>query len=132
MRYEELVKLYFERSAALQGYWTIYLVIAGGLLAFSSMRKDKDLITGVLITVLFCCFAYKNLDAIHDVIDQRGAAVKLIKDTPATPEIAAARQALEPTLVAPDYPGTRNFHIFSDVLVLLALWAMELRRWKLD
>ena len=39
MNYSELIQLYFERSNALQSYWTLYVVIVGGLLAFSSLRK---------------------------------------------------------------------------------------------
>ena len=35
MSYSELIQLYFERSTALQWYWTIYVVVIGGLLAFS-------------------------------------------------------------------------------------------------
>ena len=47
MKYNELIQLYFERSNALQGYWTLYVLIIGGLLAFSSLRKQPDLVTGL-------------------------------------------------------------------------------------
>ena len=57
MKYNELVQLYFERSNALQGYWTLYVVIIGGLLAFSSLRKQPDHITGLLVTLLYAAFA---------------------------------------------------------------------------
>ena len=39
MKYNDLIQLYFERTTALQNYWTLYVVIVGGLLAFSSLRK---------------------------------------------------------------------------------------------
>ena len=45
MKYDELIQLYFERSNALQGYWTLYVVIVGGLLAFSSLRKLPAAVT---------------------------------------------------------------------------------------
>ena len=133
MSYADLIRLYFDRSNALQWYWTLYVVVIGGLLAFSSLRQRPDLVTGVLVTVLYCCFAYKNLDAIHDVTEQRFAVIQSIKDFPAStanpnetrPQV---RAALEPTLVAPVYPGVRNFHIGSDVLTIAAVWAMEWRR----
>jgi hypothetical protein len=134
MTYGELIRLYFERSIALQWYWTVYVVIVGGLLAFSSLRQRSDLLTAGLVTVLFCFFAYKNLGAIADVTFQRNAVVQVIKEygqSPKdSPELRQQRAALEPTLVAQPYEGTRNFHLASDVLTVAALWAMEWRRWK--
>jgi hypothetical protein len=126
MTYSELVQMYFERSNALQNYWTLYVVVIGGLLAFASIRKQPDVITTLLVTVLYCFFAYKNLDAIHDVTMQRYAILDLAKQA----KTAILGQVLEPTLVAPAWEGVRNFHIASDVLTVLALWAMELRRRK--
>src|SRR5205823_11397878 len=67
MKYNDLLQLYFERSNSLQWYWTIYVVVIGGLLAFSSLRQRPDVRTAVLVTVLYCFFAYKNLGAIRDV-----------------------------------------------------------------
>ena len=75
MDFPQLVTLYFERSVALQNYWTLYVVIIGGLLAFSSMRARPNRLTTVLITVLFLCFAYKNCGAILDVSKQRIAVL---------------------------------------------------------
>jgi hypothetical protein len=132
MRYADLIQLYFDRSNALQWYWTIYVVIVGGLLAFSSLRTRPDRITGVLVSVLFAMFAYKNLGAIHDTTMQRIAALQALREFPTAGPDAAnehrVAQALEPTLVTPAYEGVRNFHIASDVLTIAALWAMELRR----
>jgi hypothetical protein len=134
MTYGELIRLYFERSIALQWYWTVYVVVVGGLLAFSSLRQRSDLLTAGLVTVLFCFFAYKNLGAIADVTFQRNAVAQLIKEYGQSPndspELRQQRATLEPTLVAQTYEGTRNFHLASDVLTVAALWAMEWRRWK--
>jgi len=134
MTYSELIQLYFERSNALQGYWTLYVVIIGGLLAFSSLRKQRDVVTTILLTVLFSFFAYKNLGAIHDATEQRFAALHAIKQYPVGPFEKAAttqvREILEPTLTPPAYEGVRNFHIVSDLLTLATLWAMERRRMK--
>jgi len=63
MNYNELIQLYFERSNALQMYWNLYVVIVGGLLAFSSLRKQPAAITTVIVSVLFGLFAYENHDA---------------------------------------------------------------------
>jgi len=40
MNYNELIQLYFERSNAMQQYWNLYVIIVGGVLAFSSLRKQ--------------------------------------------------------------------------------------------
>ncbi|MDB5319694.1 MAG: hypothetical protein JWN40_1325 [Phycisphaerales bacterium] len=138
MKYADLVQLYFERSNALQWYWTIYVIVVGGLLAFSSLRQRPDLLTAILVTLLFAFFAYKNLGAIRDVTMQRTAVVSLIRQTPTqttsaagdTVELTHLRQLLEPTLITPDYEGIRNFHIASDLLTIAAFCAMEWRRRK--
>ncbi|HEY4329484.1 MAG TPA: hypothetical protein VGN88_07095 [Phycisphaerae bacterium] len=136
MQYADLVRLYFERSASLQGYWTLYVVIIGGLLAFSSLRHIPDKVTGILVTALFLFFAYKNLGAIHDVTLQRQATLEAIKATASPADAAGSaslseiRAKLEPTLVSPDWEGTQYFHITCDAITVLALWAMELRRMR--
>ena len=124
MQYNELIQLYFERSNALQSYWTLYVVVIGGVLAFASLRLRPDLVTTTLVTILFAFFAYKNLGAIHDVTIQRFAVLEMIKQT-ANP---AAGSVLNPTLLPPAYPGVRNFHVVTDLLTILTLWAMERRR----
>ena len=127
MTYAELVQLYFERSNALQAYWTVYVVVIGGLLAFSSIRKQPDRITTGLVTVLYLFFAYKNLDAIHDVTVQRFAVLESIRALSSSAG-GSAGKALEATMLPPAWEGVRNFHWASDVLTVAALWAMELRR----
>lgn len=152
MPYAELVQLYFERSTALQNYWTLYVVILGGLLAFSSMRQIPNRLTTILITVLFLSFAYKNCGAIVDVTNQRLAVLASIEaiNSNLTPEEALGkltpgealgklmppvfpaereiRKHLTPTMVGTDVQGVRRFHVFCDALTVLTLWSMEWRR----
>jgi hypothetical protein len=137
MKYDELIQLYFERSNALQWYWNIYVIAIGGLVAFSSFRPRKDAIKTALVTLLFCMFAYKNLDAIHDVTLQRFATLELIKESKASgsdaPDIKRVGEVLEPTLIlaTPDYEGlfgVRNFHVFCDLITVATVWLMELHR----
>jgi hypothetical protein len=132
MNFSELVHLYFERSNSLQGYWTVYVIIVGGLLAFSSLRKAPDPVTTVLISVLFAFFAYKNLGAIEDVSLQRFAVLEAIsrveQGEPA--QTGELRKLFGPTLNPPGIDGVRKFHLASDLLTIAALWAMELRRKK--
>ena len=134
MNFSDLLTLYFERSNSIQSYWTVYVVVVGGLLAFSSLRKEPDTVTTVLLTVLFAMFAYKNLGAIHDVTIQRFAILDTIR-TEQTSAAASAddselRKRIEPTLQPPEYAGVSNFHIASDILTIILLWAMEKRRRK--
>jgi hypothetical protein len=129
MNYAELIELYFSRSNALQWYWTVYVVVIGGLLAFSSLRQRPDRITGILVTILYVCFAYKNLGAIRDVTFERYAILDTIRATPADPgNVNRAKDKIEPVLNPPEYTAVRNFHVGCDVLTVAALWAMELRR----
>ena len=135
MDYGELVNLYFHRSNALQWYWTIYVVVIGGLLAFSSLRQRPDLYTAILITVLYSFFAYKNLGAIRDVTGERHAILAAMKQYNPSAfvvegHVESLRGLLEPTLMPPAYPGVRNFHVASDLLTILTLWAMEWRRMR--
>ena len=132
MKYNELIQLYFERSNALQAYWTLYVVILGGLLAFSSLRKQPAALTTALVTLLFALFAFKNLDAIHDVTVQRFAVLDAIKQIDATAggEIQQLRATLEPTLIPASFASVKATHLTADLLTILALWAMEYRRRK--
>ena len=134
MTYAELIQLYFERSNALQWYWTLYVVVVGGLLAFSSQRQRPDALTTAIVSVLFAFFAWKNLEAIRDTSQQRFAARDAITQfDPPEPDpqgLRKLRPLLEPTLNPPALPGVGIFHLASDVLTLAALWAMEWRRRK--
>jgi len=131
MNYNELIQLYFERSTAMQSYWNLYVIIVGGLLAFSSLRKQPAAITTLIVSILFALFAYKNLDAMHDTTVQRFAVMEAIKQYDPTTAVAVSKQVrdlLEPTLTPATYGSVKATHIVSDILTIAALWAMELRR----
>ena len=87
MNYSELIQLYFERTTALQNYWTLYVVIVGGLLAFSSLRKQPAALTTAIVSVLF---AYENLSAIQDTAAQRLATLEAIKSSDGAAAMRAA------------------------------------------
>ena len=135
MNYNELIQLYFERGNSMQAYWNLYVIIIGGLLAFSSLRKQPAAITTALVSILFALFAYKNLDAMHDVTAQRFAALQAIKqfDSSGTtvPSPKQVRDLIEPTLTPATYESVRATHVASDILTIAAIWAMEFRRRKL-
>jgi hypothetical protein len=132
MNYNELIQLYFERSNAMQQYWNLYVIIVGGVLAFSSLRKQPAAVTTALVCILFALFAYENLDAMKDTTAQRFATLDAIKqfDSGAPPP-KQLRDLLEPTLTPATYNSVRTTHVTSDILTIAALWAMELRRRRL-
>jgi hypothetical protein len=135
MNYNELIQLYFERSTAMQAYWNLYVIVVGGVLAFSSLRKQPAAITTALICILFGLFAYENLDAMKDTTAQRFAALNAIKQfdfgsAPATGP-KQVRDLIEPTLTPATYASVRFTHVTSDMLTIAALVAMELRRRRL-
>ena len=132
MNYNELIQLYFERSTAMQQYWNLYVVIVGGVLAFSSLRKQPAAITTLLVCILFALFAYNNLDAMKVTTTQRFATIEAIKQFDSGAGAASpskqVRDLLEPTLTPATYNSVRTTHVISDILTIAALWAMELRR----
>jgi len=136
MNYSDLIRLYFERSTAMQEFWNLYVVIVGGVLAFSSLRKQPAAVTTALVCLLFGLFAYENLDALHDVTAQRFATIEAIKkygsDTSNAPVDKQVRDLIEPTLTPATYSSVRTTHVTSDVLTIAALCAMEVRRRRLQ
>ena len=135
MNYNELIQLYFERSTAMQQYWNLYVIIVGGVLAFSSLRKQPAAITTLLVCILFALFAYNNLDAMKDTTAQRFATIDAIKQFDSGAGAASpskqVRDLLEPTLTPATYNSVRVTHLTSDILTIAALLAMELRRRRL-
>ena len=135
MNYNELIQLYFERSNAMQQYWNLYVIIVGGILAFSSLRKQPAAITTALVCILFALFAFKNLDAMKDTTAQRFATVEAIKQFDSGAATGATskqmRDLLEPTLTPATFGSVQATHMISDLLTIAALWAMELRRRRL-
>ncbi len=136
MNYNDLIQLYFERSTAMQEYWNLYVVVVGGLLAFSSLRKRPAPITTLIVSLLFALFAYENLDAMYDTTRQRFATIEAIKQVDSTGTNAGSlkqvRDLLEPTLTPATYGSVRTTHVISDILTIAALWAMEIRRRRLS
>jgi len=134
MNYSELIQAYFERSVALQWYWTIYVIVIGGLLGFSTIRKGPELVTTILVTLLYASFAFKNLGAIEATAEERQAILLAIKDDPASApnadQVRRLREKLEPKMPGYDIAGARHFHLACDLLTITFLWAKEWRRKK--
>ncbi len=130
MTYNDLLQLYFERSNALQAYWTLYVVIVGGVLAFSSLRREPAALTTLVVSILFVLFAYENLDAILETSRQRFAMLDALKASPI--DTQQVRASIEPTLRPATLGSSSMTHVISDMLTVAGLWVMELRRRKLS
>ncbi len=128
MPYPELIRLYFDRSNALQNYWTLYVVVIGGLLAFSTLRRRPDVVKSVLVCLLYVGFAYKNLSALCDVTAERLAILHAIDAATVPADAVPLHRELRPALNPTPYAGVRNFHLACDVMTLSAVLAMEWRR----
>jgi hypothetical protein len=132
MSYAELIQAYFERSVALQWYWTVYVLVIGGVLGFTTLRQRPDLVTTIAVTILFACFAFKNVGAIEATAEEREAIRAAFKQQSATGpravDIQLVRDKVEPTLSEYDIPGARYFHIACAVITIVYLWAKEMRR----
>ena len=132
MNYHELIQAYFDRTGALTWYWTVYIAVIGGVLAFSSFRLRPDVVTTVLVTLLYAGFAYKNLGAIEGTTREREAILSAIKDYPATGpdgrahDLKRLRDVLEPTLQPATIEDVRYFHLACDLMTIAVLWVKEL------
>src|SRR5690349_7195882 len=128
MSYNELIQLYFERSTAMQNYWNLYVLIVGGILAFSSMRKQPAAITTLLVCILFALFAYNNLGAMKDCTAQRfavlGAVQSFDANGGATANPKSLRDLLEPALTPASYDSVKRTHLVSDALTIITLMVM--------
>ena len=127
----DLIRQYFERATAIQNYWTVYILVIGGILAFSTFRPNRNLAKTLVLSLLYLCFAYRNCGAIVETIHQRDNFREAILKG----QISGAADGQNITHVVNTLTGTSpqgaiNFHILCDALTLAAIWSMELRRRK--
>ncbi len=113
----------------MQNYWNLYVLVVGGIHAFSSLRKYPPALTTLVVGLLF---AYQNLCAMKDCTRQRFAVLEAIPqfdaNAGATTNPKPVRDRLESTLTLATWTGVEAIHIASDVLTIIALLAIELRR----
>src|SRR5437870_3518856 len=111
MSYSELIQAYFERSVALQWYWTIFVLVIGGVGGFSTLRQRPEIVTTILVTILFAGFSFKNLGAIVATAEERQAILLAIKGYPAAGPNAAdinrVRDKLESKMPEYDVAGAQ-------------------------
>lgn len=133
MEYKDLIQLYFERSNALQVFWTIYVTVVGAILTVLAAREKRDIVVASIMTLGFAAFAAVNLDAMHDVTVQRiqtRNAIRNYEPTKSEPGLEKLRPMLEPTLKVPAVESIARFHIAADALTIAGIWVLALRKRK--
>lgn len=131
MDFKDLVNLYFERSNALQTYWSFYISIVLALLAFfgSLKRSRHNLLLTVFLSISFIVCAAMNLSALWDVTEARLAVKQLILtrtfSPPLDPEVLnAMRGVLKPATLG----WVVGTHLSGDILTLAGIWYLALRK----
>jgi len=133
MEFKDLVTLYFERSSAMQTFWSIYVTIALGLLAFIGSVKpspERNLLAGIL-SFSFVAFAAVNLDALVDVTIARNVAKELISNF--KPSATLTQEVIDKIMLTVRPPAVWTiivFHVTADILVLAGVWILTLRKGK--
>lgn len=132
----------FERSNALQTYWTYFGTVSFAIVGFIAIKApESDRVRlGAIATVGFVAFAAINLGALIDVTRQRLALQNALiaeqnalmeqSTTPVSTE--AAGHQLYVDLASTIRPATATqvaaFHIAFDVLVVIGIWLLALRQ----
>lgn len=134
MEFKDLLSLYFERSNAMQTYWNFYITIILALMAFFGTVKITPRIKYVIgiLLLAFIAFASVNLSALREVNQQRIDARTIIeqgmfKRDNAAPDQAVAEQLLK-DMNPPSIAGVTAMHITGDVLTVIAILVLVLKR----
>ncbi len=111
----ELLKVIFERSEALNGYWNLYIGVALGVLGLMASGKPftKHYYTKLFLSIGFLVFAASNLQVLYHTNLQREGLIALA----ATPYAEIAKHA-----GPPPHWLLFGFHLLLDAIVLGCIW----------
>jgi hypothetical protein len=127
----DLVTKFFERSNAIQAYWSFYSTAVLGLLAFFGTKK-RDRLIASLLSVAFAGFAASNLDALRTVTRQRIVLKEML--TACTklepPQCGVALHELSDTVSPSSLTAVTYLHLTGDVFVFVGIWWLVLHREK--
>ncbi|MBZ5521627.1 MAG: hypothetical protein LAP21_05150 [Acidobacteriia bacterium] len=123
MEDKEALTLFFERSNAMQTYWSYYITVVLGVLAFFGAGSPRSVTTAGLISVTFLGFARANYQGMTDVARQRVEVCKyLIKPEYNCSKLPCTiKSPLPITLNPPAVNAVKAFHIVVDVLTIGAI-----------
>ena len=127
--FEDLLTKAFERTNALQTYWTLDATVVLAVVAFFAKVEGGDTcLLAVLITIAFTGFVVANLGALRDVSKQRAVTQQLLKQAAAAsdPSQLAARLSLAGTINPATTTQVTILHLAGDAFAISALWLLAL------
>jgi len=131
MSTKDIISLLLERGNAMQAYWGFYITISFGLIVFfgNAKHSPRTPYLAALVTIVFVGFAYVNCGGMVSVSAQRNFLYEtLVSFSPSEPLEGKIIEGFS-KFAKPDKPDeVRNFHIASDIAVLIAIWFLTL--WK--
>lgn len=135
MEFKDFLKLYCERSSAVQTFWNFYLVVYLGVLGFvlADVVEERDPFTAatlsLLLSLAFALVALVNGSGLWLAAGQRHSACEAVvksamsfKDRPEYPQV----QLILPYIQSPTQWGTLVLHIVADVLLVGLIWTVTL------
>jgi hypothetical protein len=127
MDFKDLISLYYERSTALQTFWSFYVTIILGLLAFfgslKPSRQKRSL--AIALSIAFIAFASVNLAGIEEVTAARLAVRDLLVSEQKSHPIL---EPLVRTVKPPERWEVAAMHITGDLILLIGIWVLTLRK----
>jgi hypothetical protein len=129
MDFKDIVTLYFERSNALQTYWSFYTTMALALLAyFGGMKSSpQKFLIAIVLSLSFISFTVVNLDALRAVTKARIVCRDLIySDRLANPPSQEVQKQIRQMITPWPFEGVAVMHISGDLFTLGAIWFLVL------
>jgi hypothetical protein len=129
MEFKDIVTLYFERSNALQTYWSFYTTMALALLAyFGGMKPSpRKFLIAIVLSLSFISFAVVNLDALKAVTEARILCKKLLcsgkLDHSPSPEV---QRQIQQMITPWPFATVVVMHISGDLFTLGSIWFLVL------
>ena len=131
MDFKDVVTLYFERSNALQTYWSFYTTMGGALLAyFGGMKPSANkYLIAVVLSISFVSFAAVNLDALRAVTKARVICRDLIYSGKLANSPSPEAQEQIQKLITPwPFAYVAAMHISGDLFTLGGIWFLVLTK----
>ena len=135
MEFSDVIQVIMERFNAFQYLWSLYITVAVGVLAYlaATASTSSSTIVRLLLFTGFVGFAYVNLSALANVLEQRKdlvelAFVQLDTNSPKPiPEAEKERWRLILNRAKP-FPAwkLKAFHCAADGIVLVAIWFLPI------
>jgi hypothetical protein len=129
MEFKDMVTLYFERSNALQTYWSFYTTMGLALLAyFGGMKTSpQKYLIAVVLSLSFVSFAVVNLDALRAVTKARVICRDLIYSGKlANSPSPEAQEQIQQMITPWPFAYVAVMHISGDLFTLGSIWFLVL------